>query len=241
MFFNKKEIEGHSIIIIGTFNPQIFSPSWLALEGLIGQNEVMEAKIEVIAPDISSFSLDWMSLEVTRERFKITSNNSAHYEPVRDLCISILTILRHTPVVSMGFNFDYHFGIQSKDNQIWEEFSNKISPKQPWKSIFSNPELMSINIAQKRESGFSGHTLVAIQPSLYIKDGVFFLVNDHFEIKNPFSEVLKKGSTKKVSKDSKLLSENKTIGADEFVEVLNSYWETSLKNSEKIIEKIWHS
>jgi hypothetical protein len=54
------ELEGAGIVLVGSFNPSIFQPKWLASKDIIGVAEGEEAKIQIISPEISSFSADWL-------------------------------------------------------------------------------------------------------------------------------------------------------------------------------------
>ena len=82
------EIEGMSIVLLGSFNPQIFQPAWFAAEGLVRKEEAEAAKIEIIHPQIISFSMEWLLLQVTQERFAASTTHSPSYEPLRDLVSS---------------------------------------------------------------------------------------------------------------------------------------------------------
>lgn len=41
----RAEIDGATIVLLGEFNPAIFQPAWFGQNGLIGAQEVKEAKI----------------------------------------------------------------------------------------------------------------------------------------------------------------------------------------------------
>ena len=63
------EIEGVSIVLLGDFNPKIFQPAWFAAQELIRKEEAESAEIEVIHPEVVVFSLDWLRIQVTRNRW----------------------------------------------------------------------------------------------------------------------------------------------------------------------------
>ena len=56
MPYSELKVEGHNIVIIGSFNPQIFQPAWFANEGLVRKGEAETAKIVIIHNRIVSFS-----------------------------------------------------------------------------------------------------------------------------------------------------------------------------------------
>ena len=83
----KPEFSGLNIVLLGDFNPKIFQPAWFAAEGLLQKKETDRAKIEVFHHEISIFELDWLRLQVTRERFAVETTQEPYYEPLRDLVL----------------------------------------------------------------------------------------------------------------------------------------------------------
>jgi hypothetical protein len=95
-------LEGVSIVLLGSFNPQIFQPAWFAAEELLRKEEAEAAEVAIIHRDIVSFSTSWMQLQVQLDRFMVSTADSAFYEPLRDLVLGTFQLLRHTPVQKMG-------------------------------------------------------------------------------------------------------------------------------------------
>ena len=52
------EISGGSIVLLGSFNPKIFQPEWFFRQELLSEDEVKDADIKVIAPQISHFETE---------------------------------------------------------------------------------------------------------------------------------------------------------------------------------------
>ena len=75
---SKPKIEALSVVLLGSFNPQIFQPAWLAAEGLIRKEEGQDAKIQVIHPEISAFSLGWAAIDVTHERYAVETSRACY-------------------------------------------------------------------------------------------------------------------------------------------------------------------
>src|SRR5437870_4919946 len=94
----KPEIDAHSVVFVGDFNPKIFQPAWFAAQNLLRQEEADAAKIEIIHPEIVRFSLDWLHVEVVHERFKASTLQFPYFEILRDLTVGTFKILRHTPI-----------------------------------------------------------------------------------------------------------------------------------------------
>jgi hypothetical protein len=55
----KSEIDGHTIVFVGSFNPQIFQPAWFASRNLLKKEEADGAKIEIINRQLVIFSSGW--------------------------------------------------------------------------------------------------------------------------------------------------------------------------------------
>ena len=49
------EISAASIVMVGYFNPQIFQPFWLAMHGVISEEEAESANIGFVHPEITRF------------------------------------------------------------------------------------------------------------------------------------------------------------------------------------------
>lgn len=210
----KLETEGHSIVFLGSFNPQIFQPAWFSNQNLLRKEESETAKIEIIHREVVTFSTDWLRLEVTPERIIFSTTQSQYYEPLRDLALGTFRILHHTPIAKMGLNRDLHFLMASEET--WHAIGHKLAPKEIWKTILEAPGLNSLTMQGKRPDLYKGAINVKVEPSSKVKPGVFILVNDHFE------------STE----------EEPSQGADKFLEMLENSWKSSIARSLKIAQTI---
>ena len=63
------EISGVTVILLGKFNPTIFTPAWFALHDLLPESAAESAELKIGHPQVTAFSYDWLRLEVTTERF----------------------------------------------------------------------------------------------------------------------------------------------------------------------------
>ncbi len=221
MSLPKLEVDGLSIVFIGTFNPSIFQPQWLVAQGLISQSEASENEnqIQIISPQVSSFKLTMGAISVTPQRFQIIANKSPYFEKVRDLVISIFGILQHTPIIQMGINWDRHYKFSTEE--LWHEFGHKLAPKEPWKNILQNPGLSSLRIQGKRTDDNTGLILVTIEPSkgYSIQYGAYLQINNHFDIQH-------------------LLKENSSLGCAPILELLKKNWFESQNLRDKISKEI---
>jgi len=212
MSIPQPKIKGHSIVLIGNFNPKIFQPSWFGSQGLLQKQEAEEAEVEIIHSDVAIFRLEWLRMEVTRERFLVETLQEAYDLTLRDLVLGTFSLLRFTPIKKMGINRDTHFQVDSEEK--WHSVGNKLAPKDLWQEILERPGMISLTMEgnQKRD-GLEGFIRVKIEPSARIPMGVFFSVNDHFEFKET----------------------DASVGSDTVISILREYWEKSYKRSERII------
>jgi hypothetical protein len=208
------EIEGVSIVALGNFNPKIFHPIWFASEGLIQKSEGENAAVEVITQDLSSFSIGWLRVHVTRDAFSASTNQPQYYEALRDITCSTFTLLRHTPINQFGLNRLFHFVSHSLDD--WHGLGHRLTPKKPWEGILDTPGMIRIVMQGKRPDQFKGQLNITVEPSGRVSPGVYVQVNDHYD-----------------------LTENKEdFHGGECGQLIASQWEASMTNGEIIAQSI---
>ena len=152
-----------SIVFIGDINPVIFQPSWLSNKGLIQITEAENAQVEIIHNEICKFKLDWVSFEVTRQRFMIRTSKEPFFSATKDLGISIFNILRDTPLKNLGINHIFHYHLNA-DSYL--EIGKKLVPFENWNTLLTNPRLLQIEMTEEpRNDGRSGHFRIRVAPS----------------------------------------------------------------------------
>lgn len=173
----KTETEGASIVLIGKFNPAIFQPAWLGAGNLVRPEEADKAKIEVISPQVTSFSADWLKIQVLSERFLATTVETEHYQDLRDIVISIFHLLEHTPFWIMGMNRDMHFKMKSEKE--WHELGHLLAPKEIWRPLLNQPGLRSLLIQSlpSKRDGIQVLHNVRVEPSTQVNPGVYVQLN----------------------------------------------------------------
>ena len=210
------QIYNLSIVIIGDFNPVIIQPFWLAHKKLIREQEAQTAKVEIIHQEIVRYSLDWVNIEITKDKFTLSSKQEPFFEPLKDLVTSIFSILTETPLRAIGLNHLKHFAIPDKTKHY--QFGNILAPLSNFKDSFEEPRLLNLEIIeQPRKDAFKGTIRARIYPSdMKLSFGVAIDINDHYDI-----------------------SSEKNNSANEMVKILTNQWSFSLKKSEEIVENIW--
>lgn len=173
-------IDGSSVVLLGRFSPAIFQPAWLASHSLIRQEEAEHAKGLVFAPEVASFTVDWLRLQVTTDRFEAATEDPAHAEVLRDLVVSIFTLLEHTPFEKMGINRSLHYKMESEEH--WHRFGDLLAPKSPWKATLSKPGLRSLTMEGARAEASEARIQVKVEPSQRVHPGISFDTNEHYEV-----------------------------------------------------------
>lgn len=119
-------------MLLGRFNPLIFSPEWLAKHGVIGPVEAEAARIEgieVMAPNVTSIKLGSMKLLVEAERFMLVVADHPLIR-AKDFAVTCFNVLRHTPVHAIGLN--YNATLVGSDENKWHRLGDQLAPKEPW-------------------------------------------------------------------------------------------------------------
>lgn len=169
----------HSIVFLGKFNPTIFTPSWFSLEGLIRRDEG-KAELKIAHPEISVFSLDWCTVEVQRDKFKIATTGDHNFPLIRDLAVGTFTLLFHTPISKMGVNFNLHYDFSNK-NRL-EEYFKRMVNQNALKNINKNALFENLTFSIPSYFTQHGYTRIKIEKSNVASHGVFLDINNHFDL-----------------------------------------------------------
>ncbi len=204
-----------SVVLIGNFNPAIFHPSWFSANGLIGQQEADKAQTRMVHPDVAIFTINWLEVNVVRQKFQIATSQEAYFEPLRDLVLGIFELLSHTPLRQMGVNMNFHFGLES-DRKL-RLLCNRFAPEKNRQSVLPNTGMASLVVRSYREDKFPGFVGVKIEPSGIVRPGIYIEVNDHYDLTN----------VNKVSLSSPTVSD-----------ILTNSWNKSLIRSRTIADSI---
>lgn len=209
-------------MLLGNFNPSIFSPAWFGRYGLLTDEEVASTVVELIHPDVAIFTADWLSLRVEAYRFQALSKLSP--VQIRDFVLKTFhDYLSHTPIHSMGINREVHYKLPTPEHRM--RLGRSMAPLEPWVEWGQEIEkckepggLMSLTMHEQRFDRPKGFLQITIQPSSTIprKLGVFFRVNDHYEI----------------------TSRENLTGCEEIMELLDGNFEKSVERAELILDQV---
>jgi hypothetical protein len=174
------QIQGVAVVLRGSFNPAIFHPAWFATNDLVRKQEAAKAKIELIHPEVASFTADWLEFHSTRDRLQVSTSQEAYFEPLRDLALSILDLLSHTPVAMMGLNRTFQYTVPSE--QYGHSIGDRLAPKGNWGSILERPGMRRLSMEGRRTDHHTGFILVNVEPSVQVEYGIYIQVNDHYQL-----------------------------------------------------------
>jgi hypothetical protein len=172
-----------AVVLRGTFTPPIFQPAWFASHGLIRAQESDAANVQIIVPEASIFTAEWLQLNVIQNRFQVATTQESFYEPLRDLVVGVLKILNETPLRGMGINRSFHYRLASED--AWHRIGNQLAPKDTWGALLDKPGMRSLIMHGARTDRQEGYIQVKVEPEPAdkIKFGVHVEFNDHYQFK----------------------------------------------------------
>lgn len=188
-----------TVVLIGAFNPAIFSPAWLAKIGVISGEDLEKSTIQVIHPEIAQFDVRRFRVDAQPGRFQITSTMAPFVALADDVRRLFGELLPHTPISAVGINFHVYFRLESSAQRM--AFGRALVPTEPWGTfgarIAASPVapdtasgMVSVVMQESRPGGRNGSRRVEVQPARRIDPlrGVFVAVNDHFEVTAPRPE-----------------------------------------------------
>lgn len=222
---------GVSVVLVGSMNPAIFSPEWLARHNVVSQDLADEADIRVIHKEITEFSCGWCNIRVDRNRFQ-AQTNEAPYVRLCDLVAVVFgELLPNTPVSALGINLVVNFNAPS--SRARDALGQTLAPAANWgkwgQSIVKDLSVadgkkwhggvrsvtMQENRSDDRDSGWLS---VRVEPSAKLSGmaGVFIEANDHYVID------AEKGNNDALA----------------YTHLLASRFDESMKRSEDIIDQL---
>lgn len=181
-----------SIVLLGQFNPAIFSPAWIEKIGLVSADEAAAADVKLIHRDIAAFSLGAYEFDVRRRRFSIDVTTEPFVAALDAVLVIFGEQLRHTSITEFGINYLAHFSVGDATARL--QLGRTLAPLVPWGDFGRDIEalegtltsgLMELVMIQNYDPKDSGQRRVSIEPSGKVETedgGVFMNVNDHRKI-----------------------------------------------------------
>lgn len=222
------EILSSSIVVVGNFNPAIFTPDWLEQNNLIGKGDAItaregsEGRNLIISRQVATFESEWFALEVVEGRFSLTSKGGLS-PAIKDLAAGIFQLVPHTPVIAVGLNFIAHYKLSSEDD--YHKMGDILAPKSVWNSAFPDgaPGLADLSI--RIQDGNRGEKLksadekrITVKPSNIVKYGVHLSYNDHRDVRSDGIRAMKP--------------------AERVANIIDSDWESSWADAIKVFDNV---
>jgi hypothetical protein len=179
-----REVVGTNVVLLGSFNPAIFQPAWFAKQGLLSTEEAEGAEINLVHPELVSFTAGWLELQVTQSQF-LAATTQDPLEALRDLVLGTFSLLSFTPITKMGINRDVH--VRMPDESTWHGVGHTLVPPSNW-TFLEKPGLRTLIEEGQRPDEQTGFIRIKVEPSNLVQPGVYIQINDHYQWDVPEGE-----------------------------------------------------
>ena len=227
--------EGAQVVVVGRFNPAVFSPSWFEAHQMVGPEQAADAAVQVIMPRLAVFRVGWLACQVDDNRLTLSTETVQEFGTLRDVAIGVLTTLPHTPISVMGLNRFFH--VLYPNVESWHRVGDVLTPKETWEGLFSFAGMQSVAIQGSRGGQYPGAVNVMIQPSNVVRPGVFISTNDHFVLR--VDETPPKTRNEFVELQTALAveepSEDRVTTA---LQILNKEWTASMDRADAALQRV---
>lgn len=211
----KPQVQSASIVMTGAFNPAVFHPSWFALNNLLSRRDADTAEVRLIVPQMAAFTAGGLQVEVRKDRFAASADEPQDQIRVRDLIQGVFGVLAETPVTQLELDWTYTFQLESEARR--RAVTERLAPTDLWATALGGPpSLLGLSMRGALPSGLRGQlevTLEPIEPPAYgIKTEVHHVIH---------------GSTQEA-----------TMTADDFVELMLEHWDGAREASRRIATEV---
>lgn len=191
-----------AVVVVGSFNPSIFQPDWIERFGILPEQEV-KAVIEpgatttlpdkktkvpalIITPDITQIIFPTFELKINRSRFEFSTLRRDVFEKVPEVVIKIFRLLYHTPIQSVGINFNTHLS-EDVAEILKGFFQGKFLAdesslnRNSLLEIFGEPYEIWGSFRFKKDEAT---VTIQVQPSLIIENAIYLDYNFHRDLQD---------------------------------------------------------
>lgn len=232
-----------SVVLVGRFNPSDFLPQKLADAGVLGKDEAAAALLQALIPSqVVEYTLPWGKIQAFADRL-IFEANHIPYVRIADLATKALREVASNYFVNqLGINWSAHYRVANVKTR--DEIGTRLAPPHAWGTwgeailqSFDAPAsegvhggMVSLVMRRiKPDNREAGWIDARVEPSSKILagEGVFFLINDHYQLK---PESYKIDVT---VGNSALLKPTENL-----LETLEQNFDISIERSENIIREV---
>lgn len=170
--------QAHSIVVLGDFNPIIFQPLWLSSNDMLPKKDVDEVENPIISREVTAYDVAGFHLQVDQQRIVISTRDDSRIPIIRDIVLGSLTLLEHTPLRAIGFNFELHATMVSE--AAWHSLGHFLAPKKAWSDLIESPGMQSISMLGKRKNCSADSLSITVKPSR--PPSVVASINQHYNL-----------------------------------------------------------
>jgi hypothetical protein len=178
------EREDRAIVITGSFQPGVLTPSWLRSKGILAPSELdSDDPVEqlFVTPEIVAIPGSWFSIRALPDRLMFVSPDAEMFGSLRDLAVDVLDQYPNPRISAIGLNTILHFRLP--EGHSWERIRSVLAPSRVWEGTpLDSPFVRSLTLESDRTDELLGARFVRIEPSAVIEDGVFVELNDHVQL-----------------------------------------------------------
>ena len=216
-----------SIVLIGNFNPYIFSPAWFWKVGLFTEQQCRASDIEVIHNEITIFSMEDQTFNVQPTRFHATASKEPFLRMSELVHELFSRILPYTPLQKLGINYQVNFHLQNAAQRV--ALGRRLAPIEPWGDWGKTMETKD----PARTGGLANLTMQEAAPSDR-KKGV-----RRVSIEPLSKDETRRGVTMGVNDEFEVEKWPHEEGATEIMSYLEDRFEDSASTSNKIVRDLY--
>lgn len=218
-----------SIVLLGSFNPRLFHPQWLAANGMISSDQADAAALSptVVTNEFTQFTAAYMLFDVQSPRFLVRCE-TLYKEVVRDLVLKAFgEYLPHVPIWRLGLNRSFEFRCGSE--QARDKLGQLLAPSTAWgdwgksikqgidASVPNHGGVTRVTMMQRpRVDGYDGFVQADVQPSGTHSDGVTLDINSDYALGDPAT----------------------TMGSAKALDIVATQWDASFSNAQAIANSL---
>ena len=220
------ESRSWSIVMLGSFNPVIFQPAWLAAQGLVSREQADASSEVLVHEQVTSFQIGDFELKCEHGRFQIQTSNTPQIA-LLDFCTKLFgEVLPHTKIESFGINT--HLEVLAENIVERTAIGRKLAPTDAWGRFGKEIEALSDDepggmsfLAMRKPiitDGWHGYVEARLAPTVGAskKTGIAATINAH-HVLNDYAD---------------------GEGADRAARLLNDQYEHCLREADSYLSEV---
>lgn len=163
--------ERQALVILGGWNPSIFTPEWVSKYLFDGESVKIEFAVNFNAPQRISNENIRLIVENNKLNLIPITISDDNYGTIENLAVKLADYLPHTPVTAFGINFNYEEDIEKINPEFISQLNSELSQTISGKINHTNI---------KRSINFADYILNF--EIIYSESKIHFNFNYHFNI-----------------------------------------------------------